>query len=318
MIPDSLPSTLFGVSRGLDPEELVEMEDFLREAWQAQYGQPPSTLVADLERLRDIFKTGASGKRLREVVSTLRRLPRRPPSVSDETFVAIDERRGLVTPEGRAVLEQLTLMREAGEQVLTREALLRATASVAHAYGSWQREWLTRQVGQTSLRPGTYGIVLLLLLNGSVSRETALRLPSSADEERALAGAVIPVVDAFATRLGGQEMSEREAQRLRSNWRLTEARKHLFERVRADEAEGDAFVWIDDEGRTIELLAERLAARRDLDLPTFQSALAAAADAYTESRPQLATWGLAHDRANHTRHVLSRLESHFIRERSEP
>lgn len=317
MMGDSLPSTLFGVPRGLDPDELNDLEDFLREAWKAQYGQPPSTLSADLDRLRDVFKTGASGKRLREVVGGLGRLPRRPSSASEKVFIVIDERRGLVTPEGRAVLEQLTLMREDREHVFSREALLRATSVVAQAYGEWQRDWLARQLGRTSLRPGTYGIVLLLLLNGSTRRENALRLPASAEQERELARAVIPVVDAFATRLGGQEMSEREAQRLRSNWRLTEARKHLFEHVRADESDGDAFIWVDDEEQAITLLAERLAGRRDLDLSTLQAALAAAAETYAATRPKLAAWGIAHDRANHTRHVLSRLEDHFVRERSE-
>lgn len=318
MSGEQLPTTLFGVPRGLDLDELTELEDFLRDAWIAQYGQPPSTLSADFERLRELFKTGASGKRLREAIAALPRLSRRPASVSEDVFFAVGEHRGLVTPEGRALLEQLGMIRESGERVLTRDAMLQASATVSAAYGSWQRAWLTQQLGRASLRPGTYGVVLLLLLNGSLTRETALRLPSAADQERALAQVLIPVIDAFATRLGGHEASAREAERLRSNWRLTEARRHLYEQVRVEDDHGDAFVWVADEEKTVDLLAERLAARRDLDLETLHMALAGASDAYSEARPKLATWGVAHDRTNHTRHVLARIESQFIDERSGP
>jgi hypothetical protein len=318
MSGEPLPATLFGVPRGLDLDELIELEDFLRAAWQAQYGHPPSTLTADFERLRELFKTGASGKRIRDAVAALPRLSRRPASVSEDVFFAVGEHRGLVTPEGRALLEQLAAIREGGERVLSRDAMLYASATVSSAYGGWQRAWLTQQLGRASLRPGTYGVVLLLLLNGSLTRETALRLPSSAEEERALARVLIPVIDAFATRLGGHETSAREAERLRSNWRLTEARRHLYERVRVEDDHEDAFVWVEDEAKTVELLAERLAGRRDLDVETLHSALAAASDAYSAARPKLATWGVAHDRTNHTRHVLDRIEARFIDERSGP
>jgi hypothetical protein len=313
---DTLPPTLFGISRGLDGEELTELEDFLRLAWHAQHGKPPSTLTADLERLRDVFKTGASGKRIRDLVAGLPKLSRRPASVGDEVFIRVDDHHGLVTPEGRVLLEELGSMRGRGEQVLSRDAMLRATALVADAYGSWQRDWLSQQLGSTSLRPGTYGVVLFLLLNGSTSRETALRLPADEGQERALAQTVLPVIDVFATHLGGKEMNNREAARLRSNWRLTEARRHLFQRVRVEDEGGDAYVWIDDEDETLRLLAERLSARRDLDLATLHTALEAAATAYTSSRPTLASWGVAHDRSNRTRQILNRLESLFVDERT--
>jgi hypothetical protein len=311
---ESLPATLFGVPRGLDAEELAELEDFLRGAWQAQYGRPPSTLSADLDRMRDVFKTGASAKRIRSLVVGLPKLPRRPSNVTGDVFVAVDDHSGLITPEGRVLLEELAQLRNSGEHVITRDAMLHLTALVADAYGSWQRDWLTHQLGSTSLRPGTYGVVLFLLLNGSMNRETALRLPADDEEERALARMVLPVIDAFATRLGGKEISEREM-RLRSNWRVTEARRHLFQRVRAADDAGDAYMWVDDEDATLRLLADRLAARRDLDLDTLREALAAAAEAYRHARPTLASWGVAHDRSNRTERVLGRLESLFVDER---
>lgn len=311
-----LPATLFGVPRGLDQEELAEIEDFLRGAWEAQYRQPPSALSADLDRMKDVFKTGASAKRIRKMVNDLEASGRVPRSVPPELFVPIDDRHGFVTPEGRVILDELARLRTDDQRVLSRDSMVRAADFVARAYGTWQREWLRQQLGATSLRPGTYGVVVFLLLNGSSSREAALRLPADEEEERLLAKVVLPVIDAFATQLGGKQISDRESARLRSNWRLTEARRHLFQHVRSDEHDGDAFVWIDDEDATIRLLSDRLAARRDLDASTLTAALAAALEAYSSARPSLVTWGLSHERTNHSNDVMRRIESGFLDKRS--
>ncbi len=75
-------------------------------------------------------------------------------------------------------------------------------------------------------------------------------------------------------------------------------------------------MWVDDEEATLRLLADCLAARRDLDLVMLHDALDAAARSYSAARPTLASWGVAHDRTNHTQHVLNRLESLFVDERT--
>lgn len=316
MSDTSSAPTLFGVPRGMDADELAAIEDFLRAAWQAQFGRPPSTLTGDLERLKDLFKTGASAKRLRETVTKLATVIGPWIDLPYEVFVSTGDRRGLVTPEGRILLDELVRLREAGELVLSRDAVARANRRAASAYGAWQREWLTHQVRGSGLRPGSYGFVLFLLINGSVDRRRGLPLPTEGGRERQLAESVAPVIDAFAEAIGGKPMSAREASRLRSNWRVTEARRHLFGRVAREEADDDAVFWVDDEDATINDMARRLAGRSDLTVDGLERALRVAVDAHARARPALSAMGVAHDRRAHTEHVLRRLLERFTAERA--
>ena len=300
----------------MDQDELADLEDFLRSAWKAQFGRPPATLTGDLDRLKDLFKTGASAKRLRESVNGLPKVTPPRLEVPEAVFISIEERRGLVTPEGRILLEELVRIREEGSQVLSREAVVRATSIAARTYGTWQREWLTQRVSGTGLRPGTYGFVLLLLINGSTTADRGLRVPVEGDRERQLAESIAPVIDAFAEAMGGKPMNKTEASRLRSNWRVTEARRHLFGRVMREERETDAIFWINDEDATLDALGERLARREGLSLEQLDSALQAVVKAYELARPALSALGAAHDRRAHTDHVTRGLADRFIAERA--
>lgn len=309
-------STLFGIPRGMDADERAGIEDFLRSAWKAQFGRSPSTLTGDIDRLKDMFKTGASAKRLRETVSALAMVMGPRIELPAEVFVPTGDKRGLVTPEGRILLEELVRMREADELVLSRDAVARANAKAASTYGAWQREWLAQQVTGTGLRPGSYGFVLFLLVNGSVDRSRGLPLPAAGDRERQLAQSVAPVIDAFAKAIGGKPMSAREASRLRSNWRVTEARRQLFGRVMREDADNDALFWIGDEDATINDIARRLAGRSDLTLDRLERASRLAVEAHAEARPALSAMGVAHDRRAHTERVLRRLLERFTAERA--
>lgn len=309
-------STLFGFSRGMDQDELLAVEDFLRDAWEAQYGVPPSSFSSDLERLRALFKTGVSGKRLRESVSNLERISQPMPSLPESVFVTVDDQRGLITPEGRALLEELTNMRERDSFVIDRDSMLRATSRVAQAYGSWQRAWLETQLSGTGLRPGSYGFVLFLLVNGSTDERAALRLPAAVGEERELANALIPIMDTFAIGIGGRPTPKKESGRLRSNWQVTEARRQLYGHIARDDRAGDAFFWIVDEDNTTEVLAKRLSTRSSLSLETLEQALDDLKKEYSRSRPALSAWGAAHDRRLHTEYVCRQLVQGFIGERA--
>jgi hypothetical protein len=300
----------------MDSDELVEIEDYLRSAWKAQFGRGPSALSADLDRLKELFKSGASAKRLREKLNTLPAIAGPRIELPQAVFVSTGDRRGLVTPEGRILLEELTRLRERGDQVLSREAVARANGLAAAAYGEWQREWLTQQVAGGGLRPGTYGFVLFLLLNGSVHPQSALPLPAEGEQERQLAESVAPVMNAFTEAIGGKPMSAREASRLRSNWRVTESRRQLFGRVAREDRGRVAVFWIDDEDATIDTIAQRLASRPDLSVDSLRAALEATVAAYSKARPALSAMGIAHDRRAHTEHVVRRLIDRFTVERA--
>ncbi|MBO9534666.1 MAG: hypothetical protein J7513_16960 [Solirubrobacteraceae bacterium] len=304
-------STLFGLPRGFDREELRRIEDFLREAWVTQHGHPPATLAGDLERLKPLFKTNASAKRLRDVATDLKAIRARAPESLGAAFVRIDEHRGLVTPEGRILLDELERLRLADELVLSRAAVARASARAAEVYGTWQRDWLTGQLRGGDLRPGTYGFVLFLLVNGCVSRESGLPMPAEDTQELQLAEIVAPVIDAFATGLGGAAMKPREAQRLRSNWRVTEASRQLFTHVHRANDDLVAYFWAADEDGLVTVLASRLAARQDLTLDRLEAALTSTERAYSDVRSRLNALGLAHDRRSRTERIFNRLIEEF-------
>lgn len=311
------PATFFGLSRVLEPVQRVALEDFLAMAWTKQYGRSPGSLSADLDRLAWIFGADATPKRLRETISSLPRLDTHPPSLPSALWVAVDDRRGLLTPEGRVVLEQLRVLRETGRETITTAEIAWAAERVATAYGSWRRRWIERNLAGAGLRPGSFGWVILLLINGSVDRSRALRLPSSEQQERQLAGVVMPIIDAFAEQLGRDSQSLREGSRLRSNWRVTQARALLFDVVQREDRDGDAFFWVEPERQAIEILGRRLAGRRGLDIDTLDQALAALVAAFEQARPALSAFGAAHDRRTHTRHVVSEIAEAFARERAE-
>lgn len=319
MTEDSLgPATFFGLSRVLPDRERLALEDFFSAAWAKQHGRPPGSLAADLDRLAGVFGAEATPKRLRDTVSKLPRLAAPPPAVPPALWVSVDDRRGFVTPEGRVVLEQLRTLREEGRDSISTAEVASAAVLVAGAYRTWRHQWIERNLTGAGLRPGSYGWVLLLLANGSVTRETALRLPASEPEERQLASVVMPIIDAFAEELGRDSQSSREGSRLRSNWRVTQARALLFEAVqREDDADGDAFFWVEPEGEALETIGRRLAARRGLDLDTLTRALARLVEAYADARPTLSAFGAAHDRRAHTQHIVTRIIDVFARERAD-
>lgn len=311
------PATFFGLSRVIEEAQRVALENFLAMAWTKQYGRAPGSLSADLDRLARIFGADATPKRLREAISALQRLDAHPPSLPQELWVTVDDRRGLMTPEGRVVLEQLRILRETGRETITTAQIAVAAEQVANAYGGWRRRWIERNLAGAGLRPGSFGWVILLLINGSVDRSSALRLPSSEQQERQLAGVIMPIIDAFAEQLGRDSQSSREGSRLRSNWRVTQARALLFDIVQREDRDGDAFFWVEPEREAITTLGRRLASRRGLDIDTLSQALGALVTAFDEARPSLSAFGAAHDRRAHTRHVVSAITEVFASERAE-
>jgi hypothetical protein len=270
-----------------------------------------------MDRLASIFGAGATPKRLRKAVAELRPLDTRPPPIPRTVWLPVDERRGFVTPEGRVVLEQLRRLREENRDSISTGEIASAADLVAGIYRGWQQQWIERTLTGAGLRPGSYGWVLLLLVNGSVTRETALRLPSDENEERRLAGVLIPVIDAFAEELGREAQSAREAARLRSNWRVTQARALLFEIVnRADAGSGDAFFWVEPESKAVDVLGHRLAERKGLDVDTLARAFDQFRRAYEQARPTLSAFAAAHDRPSHTDYVLDAITESFTRTRA--
>lgn len=303
--PDAF-NTFFGVSRGLEFDEIIAIRDYLKAAWRAQYGQAPSTLSADLEVLGDLFHSHMLAKRLRSAAEELSVIRGRRPALPEAVFVAIDDQRGFVTPEGRILLDHLES--EDGELVLTRDSLLLAYARAADFYGTSQRQWMRKQLTGKDVRPGTLGFAVFLLMNNSVGVSHAFLLPSSPEEEEALARRVLPVVSVFSTSVGGSPVSPRESERLRSNWIITETKRQLGQYVSRTEGRTVQF-WIEDAHETdlIDEIGRQLARRKGVSSVDVETAMEASLAAYNLSRPMLASWGLSYERSAHTRRVFNEL-----------
>lgn len=311
----TLAHTLFGVSRGLEADEAAAIRAYLHAAWQAQYGRPPSTLSVDLETLGDLFRSHVQAKRLRAAAEQLGAISERRPLLPEAVFVPVDERRGFVTPEGRVLLDELGRSGVEGDHVFTRDALLTACARVADFYGGRHRQWMRKELAGGDVRPGTLGFAVFLLINNSVGAPRALLLPSAQAEEEALAGRVLPVINAFTVAVGGSPVKPRERERLRSNWIITEAKRQMGRYIsRADDDRTVKF-WIDVERETdlIDELGRQLARRKGLTAAAVAEALDQALGEYSEARPMLTSWGLAHERAGHTRQVFDAVTTAYTR-----
>jgi hypothetical protein len=305
--PDAF-NTFFGVSRGLEFDEIIAIRDYLKAAWRAQYGQAPSTLSADLEILEDLFHSHMLAKRLRGAAEELSVIHGRRPALPEAVFIAIDDQRGFVTPEGRILLDHLEGGDQFTERVLTRDSLLLAYARAADFYGTSQRQWMRKQLVGKDVRPGTLGFAMFLLVNNSVGVSHAFLLPSSPEEEEALARRVLPIVSVFSTSVGGSPVSPRESERLRSNWIITETKRQLGQYVSRTEGRTVKF-WIEEARETdlIDEIGRQLAKRKDLNSVDIGNAVEASLTAYNLSRPMLASWGLSYERSAHTRRVFTEL-----------
>jgi hypothetical protein len=311
----TLAHTLFGVSRGLEADERAAIRTYLRAAWYAQYRCLPSTLSVDLEILDDLFRSHVQAKRVRAAAETLAIIAERRPLLPEAVFVPVDDQRGFVTPEGRVLLDELERGDEAAEHVLTRDSLLAASALIADFYGSRQRRWMRKELTGGDVRPGTLGFALFLLINNSVGADRALLLPFDQAEEEALAGRVLPVINAFAVAVGGKPVRPRERERLRSNWMITEAKRQMGRYIsRADDDRTVRF-WIEGQSESglIDELGRQLFARKALSAAAVEEALSQTLAAYGSARPILTSWGLAHERPQHTRQVFGALIAAYTR-----
>jgi hypothetical protein len=299
--------TAFGVSRYLEDERRHAIANFLTAAWQLQFGARPADLEADLAALRRLFRPDLTGKVARAEFVELPRLAlERPKGLPDAALIELPGARGLITPEGRLLLDLIS----GPSSTISDEDLLSAHARLSEFYGVAYRERLLAIADGGDLRPNTIGFVLFLILNGSIGPERAFRIPEDSEQEAQLAAALFEVLDAFADGLGATPLVAGQRRRLRSNWVLTESSAQLPLFV---SHEGDRYWLLEDTAPEVaEHLGGLLAARRDATpAATFEAALAASAEAYRQARPTLAAMSLAHDRPNRTTNELNRLAAAY-------
>ena len=294
------PESLFGIPTGLSHDEAASIAASLTRAWLGLFSRVPGGLNSDLELLKSYFHPIAQGARLRRLIANVPEVDNGLGPLPQLLLFQIGERRGLVTPEGRIALE--VLKRELGNDgdvVIDLTEIAWANRVVADLYRSWTRERL-RDVASPDapLQVPVVGFALTMLVNGSVGREHALPIPRSDLQEEQLSRVIGPIVDAFVDAIRRQ--NRREPFRLRGGWIVTETTRHLFGAIDRD---GD-LLWVreDADERLPRELAAALA-KRKYNRQICESALDALLGAYRAARPELASFGLSHERPSRTNRI---------------
>jgi hypothetical protein len=317
-MPSHFPKGLiFGKFFDLPAERQEGARIYLVQAWEAQFGHPPSTLSADLDALAELYRPDLPPKGLRLLADDLAPIAGARPLLPESLFIPVDDQRGLVTPEGRILLEFMSRFPGDPDTDETGADLAALVGRLLDFYSKPRRDWMTKTVTGGDLRPATLGFVVFLLINGSTGAARALRIPNSASDETRLAGPVIGVVNTFSKGIGGTPLRGRELTRLRSNWAITEASRQMPGIVRYEPKVGSvnarAYVVDGAEDRTIDALASALIKRKDFARSSLMNALGNTVNAYEDVRPLLKSWGLSWETMSHTHDVVAGVEESVMR-----
>lgn len=301
--------TAFGVSRLLERDESEELRRFLEEAWSAQFNSLTESVEADLTKLRRWFRPDHKLSNLRAQAVTLAPMSSPPPAILPEAcFVRLGGSRGLVTPEGRALLE---LLRRDGEQI-DAPSLHEVTAAVTEFYGHGYRAYLARKLMGGDSRPTTTAFLFFLLLNGSIGPQFGVKRPSVEADERRAMQVIATTIEPIALAIGGKPIPKGNRAAMKGNWILTESSAQFPFLVAHDEHG----YWIRPEAA--EEFPQRLAARiGELQKPPsvaeLDGALAEATRAYRDARPTLAALELTYQRPEKAERGIKQIISAYRR-----
>jgi len=319
-----LPSDLFGVPFVLRRQDAEQLVQALEELWMFQTGRPTRTLSKDLNQLFSVlFNPRTSGTRLRELLDVLRDTPTvqsrflRPPLViSAGSFL-------IVTPEGRALCGLLTqVLGESDEDPIGIDPT-DALSIVSLAYEGYRRVGVKRLQHAVKLLSGeaeglglpSIGLLLLVLINGSTSPETAIRRPDDSVELDRLDASVAKAIAAFADGIspGSRDLGHFS---LYSGYPVTEARRRFGialgpspDKIYVDDRHNDIVISrIASERRRARRSPGTDHARRSPETDRVMAAFDKLVSAYRAERPTLASLGVIHESRADTARLRTRLE----------
>jgi hypothetical protein len=231
----------------LSATEARECSVFLRSVWHAQFARECGLLEEDLVSLRTFFDPVARGGRLRELLAAVGPTDISRPLVLDDVAVlSLDDAHHLVTPEGRGFLELLESSEADADGVLalSDEAARPIERAVAAAVRLWSRHRLNdviaKQRGEgPPMHPASIALLLLLLINGSVSASTGVRRIRDKQTQERFDDVLRRIVKSY-TDVAAPGNSAEDL-RMWSGWHLSEARRRLPGRLVLDD-EGYLFI----------------------------------------------------------------------------
>jgi hypothetical protein len=281
-------------------------------------GQEPGALDSDLELVKRWFDPVAQGQRLRRELAELGELSSELVDPGEPWALTVGPRRWLVTPEGRCVIDLLRRFPVDREVWTLPEAMIvDYDRRLGALYRDWSRHRLESVVallaGTTKpLQIPAAGVVIALLVNGCVGEDRALVRFAAEEARNVVDRAFFAAVNAFADVLSPSRRGRRDS-RLNSGWMLYEARRRLGEALVLEDFHGttDGRVWVhaDRVDHTINVVARDLARghRARATPEQFGIAFDALVEALRSELPNLAGFGLVHERPAATRKLRDRL-----------
>lgn len=284
----------------------------LTEIWTLTMGQPPQGLTADLELIKKWFDPVAQGQRLRRELASVADVPEGLDVPGQPWTLKVGLRKRLVTPEGRCVVDLLQSYNDGRPLLVFSDShLLPYDRRLGNLYREWSRHRLESVVallaGTTKpLQIPAAGVVISLLVDGCVGEDRALIRFAAESAKNVVDRAFFTAVNAFADVLAPSRRGKRDS-RLISGWMLYEARRRLGDVLVVEDFHGttDGRVYIREDGvdHVIEVVARDLARghRARATPERFATGFDALVDALREELPNLAGFGVVHERPVTTR-----------------
>jgi hypothetical protein len=288
----------------------------LQEAWQLQAGRALGEFDADLTRLAKWFHPKLRGQTLRDGIVSLGKLENGAAQLPATILLPCGDDRYLVTPEGRAWLECVREPRSAsGDHVVfsAEQAPPLERKLLAH-YRAWARHRIDDVIEKLNgagapMLPPAAGIVLLLLVNRSLDRQSAIRRVREPTTQSKIDDVVADVLEPFANELAGSSRRGRRREHfsLWSGYPLSEARRRLAGRLVLDGERGLVFVDGARENEVVSFVARDIARRRGVTEDRVEAAFGALVEAYRGRLDDLSGLGSGFERVARTDALRDRL-----------
>jgi hypothetical protein len=309
-------STLLGLPLVLKRVDADQLVNALSQLWKWQMQRPLQTLEEDLDALHRYFDPVATGNRLRTLLANLPPPPTVNARLLREPLVLGQDDLRLITLEGRAVIALLQMLlssASANTIMIELEVGYPFERNVYERYRQWSLHRITDvlhlQLGKAqSLRLPSIGLLLLLLVNGSHSPQTAMRpFLDKVEREKYVNQVVRTIVAAFCQALDEREHDTRHYV-LYGGYPLTEARRRLPTALPLD-PEGTYIPPSEVERVLRFIVAELRRPQRSFSKTTVLEAYDQLVAAYRRELPKLAALDITFEQRLETMRIRQRLEN---------
>jgi hypothetical protein len=282
--------------------------DYLISAWRAQFGLEVSSLESDLHRLEPIFARPTTTQRIRAFAQNIDAVPGLRPWLPESAYIELDDRTGVVTPEGRVLIELSTYPPSSIENLNWR---------LADFYATPRRQWVKKELSTAQARVQTLGFAFFLLANGNVGVEQALVIPRNVIEEQEVALRVMAVVNAFSVPLGVAPADGREQTQLTGNWIITEASRKLPRFIASVKIAGQMHLYVVGDPLGLAEEIGRQLSKRRCTFHEVEVGMRSAVLAYHAARGLLMARDSAFGSPSSSSSIASAVTKAFLSERAE-